>query len=63
MSSSEQELSDLYQGWNSDGLTWVAFGNSTQEDLNGLKNSWFPENPVRRTKVQDIWTRHPNRQG
>lgn len=34
-----------------------------QEDLTGLKDEFYPNDPVLRGKLQSAWARHPNKQG
>ena len=62
MASSVIDLDALYPNWNANGLTWIAFGNFTQTDIDGLKIQWFPKDAERRGRLQDIWTRHHDRQ-
>ena len=63
MSSSEEELTHIYQNWNSGRLTWAKFGNFNQNDIDRLKVQWFPNDAVSGGLLQDIWFRHPNRHG
>jgi hypothetical protein len=60
--SSVDELMNLFPNWSINGLTWQDFGGCTQNDLDGLKAMWFPDNIENRIKVQGIWNRHPLRQ-
>ena len=55
MASSVTDLDELLPNWRATKLTWVAFGNSTQEDI---KAQFFPTNAVDRIRLQDIWMRH-----
>ena len=45
------------------GLTFEIFGNGTQDDLNELKKELFPTSLISRYQLQDLWARHPLRQG
>ena len=45
------------------GLTFGIFGNGTQDDLNELKKELFPTSLMSRYQLQDLWARHPLRQG
>ena len=62
MASSVIELDALAPNWHANGLTWIAFGNFTQTDIDGLKIEWFPKDAERRGRLQDIWIRHHDRQ-
>eukprot|EP01036_Dinobryon_divergens_P042723 gene42723-56789_t len=62
MASSVIDLDALYPNWHANGLTWIAFGNFSQTDIEGLKIQWFPKDAERRGRLQDIWTRHHDRQ-
>ena len=44
-------------------LKFEVFGNFTQRDVDGLKDEWFPNNAETRGELQDLWIRHPNRNG
>ena len=50
--------------WNAKGLTWEAFGDFNQSDIDdiididGLKVQWFPADYEKR----GIWAKHPQRQ-
>jgi hypothetical protein len=61
--STTSDLDALKGNWRED-LTWDAFGNSVQADVDVLKDFWFPGtyNALKRIQLQDIWTRHPKRQ-
>ena len=56
------DLEALAPNWNANGLTWIAFGNFTENDIEGLKFQWFPDDAEKRGRLQDIWTRHHERQ-
>ncbi len=60
MASTEAELDNLYPSWKTR-LNWISFGNFTQGDLDGLKVQWFQDDFVNRGLLQDIWTRHHDR--
>jgi hypothetical protein len=64
--SSAAELDNLNVNWNENAFSWEAFGNLIQSDVERFKDLWFPISEqlsvVNRGKLQDIWTRHPNRQ-
>ena len=45
------------------GLTFEVFGNTTQRDVDALKDELFPRKAVLQAQLQDLWVRHPNRQG
>ena len=62
MASSVIDLDALYPNWHANGLTWIAFGNFSPTDIEGLKIQWFPKDAERRGHLQDIWTRHHDRQ-
>ncbi len=57
--SSVEELSELFPALNDQGLTWEIFGTLAQSDIDNLKNVWFPHETVSKTKLQNIWDRHP----
>ncbi len=61
MASSETDLDNLYPTWKTTGLIWVAFGNFIQSDVDALKKHWFAADPVKKGLLQDIWTRHHDR--
>ena len=61
--STQAELAALKADWNEEGLSWEAFGNCSETDIEGIKMQWFPDNAVRRGRIHDVWVRHPNRQG
>jgi hypothetical protein len=62
MISTEGDLTALKGNWRDSGLTWDDFGACTQSQLDGLNALWFPNDVVNQIKVQDIWTRHHDRQ-
>ena len=61
-SSSEEDLFHVKSDWNADNLTWGAFGNCTLQNIEDIEIFWFPENPVARARVHDIWKRHPQQE-
>ena len=61
MASTEGDLTALKGNWRDGGLTWDDFGACTQNDLDGLKNLWFPDNVVNQIKIRGIWSRNHDR--
>ena len=59
--STENDLLSLKSNWDPNELSWLDFGNCTQTDIDGLKFEWFPDNVIKRERLQSLWTRHPNR--
>jgi hypothetical protein len=59
--STEEELYSLKPGF-TDEISWIAFGNCSQENINDIEREWFPNSTIKRVKVHDIWARHPIRQ-
>ena len=45
------------------GFSFEDFGYGTQADLDLLKDRKFPERAVKKAQLQDLWARHPIRQG
>ena len=45
------------------GITWSTFGTATQTDIDQLTTLWFPNNVAQRIQIQNIWARHPSKQG
>ena len=45
------------------GLTFGVLGNSTQHDVDVMKIQIFQTNSVLGARLQDLWVRHPVRQG
>ena len=60
--SSDAELFEVKNDWNADNLTWTAFGNSSLSIIEAIELFWFPTNPIARSKIHDIWKRHPQQQ-
>lgn len=48
--------------WKYGGLTWEQFGDFSQDDINGLKTQWFPQDAVKRGQLQSVWIKHHDRQ-
>jgi hypothetical protein len=61
MTSSESDLTALKGDWKVIGLTWAQFGDFTQDDIDGLKLQWFPEDALKRGQLQSIWINHHDR--
>ena len=42
-------------------FTWGAFGNccSSLNNIQDIELLWFPESPIKRARIYDIWKRHP----
>ena len=62
MASTEGDLTALKGDWKDSGLTWVQFGDFSQDDINGLKLQWFPQDAVKRGQLQSVWIKHHDRQ-
>jgi hypothetical protein len=45
------------------GFSFEAFGNGTQADLDELKDQRFRGDLISKFRLQDLWARHPIRQG
>ena len=45
------------------GLTFDVLGTSTQHDVDVMKIQFFPTNGVLGARLQNLWARHPDRQG
>ena len=60
--SSDAELFEVKNDWNADNFTWTAFGNSSLSIIEAIELFWFPTNPIARSKIHDIWKRHPQQQ-
>jgi hypothetical protein len=41
-------------------ISWESLGDLTQVDVNGLKNFWFRDFPLKRARLQIVWANHPN---
>ena len=61
LNSTEQELTLLKPDWANE-ITWDVFGNSSPKIVEDIEIEWFPASAIQRSKIHDIWVRHPNRQ-
>jgi hypothetical protein len=60
--STVEDLESLYPNYMDGGLTWLIFGNCSEDIIRDIEKQWFPTNVVKRALVHDIWVRHPRRQ-
>jgi hypothetical protein len=59
--SSEGDLEELKPDFTAQ-FTWQDFGSCSAENIDDLERDWFPNDPIRRTQLHDLWVRHPLRQ-